>query len=292
MFLDIVAGRYPVSADVQAVVDGSLARYTIAYEPRGTSVTNKMLIWALPHQTASLTVRSAANTIPLLAETATMGNATGCLANELEMEEILPVSIGFMPWSRLAQQSGSILDNDAVFNARKVYRSAKIRALLSELASSEIEAAPSEDPSRGPSMYFAGKVLDKLAMATFTAMYLSQDLDTAALGLARLKQLFDVYFTNAQRYPLGYDSTWGGLITSLADGDFGAAQYNDHHFHYGYFVHAAALVGVMDAALGGAWAQNSTHRAWVDHLIRDVANPSDRDMWYPKWRHFDWYVGH
>lgn len=30
--------------------------------------------------------------------------------------------------------------------------------------------------------------------------------------------------------------------------DFGNGQYNDHHFHYGYFAYAAAALGRKDAA--------------------------------------------
>lgn len=39
------------------------------------------------------------------------------------------------------------------------------------------------------------------------------------------------------------------LVSWSAGGaDFGNGQYNDHHFHYGYFAYAAAALGRKDKA--------------------------------------------
>ncbi|KAH3888804.1 hypothetical protein DPMN_012844 [Dreissena polymorpha] len=43
-----------------------------------------------------------------------------------------------------------------------------------------------------------------------------------------------------------YDAVWGGLILRVTTGnlefgvDYGFPYYNDHHFHLGYFIYAAA----------------------------------------------------
>lgn len=85
---------------------------------------------------------------------------------------------------------------------------------------------------------------------------------------------------------------WGGLVSSASyitgqEGfDFGNTYYNDHHFHYGHHILAAAYIGSMDSA----WL--TANKAYVNHLVRDVANPSSSDQWYPQWRSFDWYHGH
>lgn len=68
--------------------------------------------------------------------------------------------------------------------------------------------------------------------------------------------------------------------------DFGNALYNDHHFHYGYHILTAAIIGHLD---GGWVAEN---RDYIDSLVRDVANPSASDKHFPQWRNFDWYHGH
>jgi endo-1,3(4)-beta-glucanase len=34
------------------------------------------------------------------------------------------------------------------------------------------------------------------------------------------------------------------------------------------------------------------NKAYVNTLVRDYANPSVRDQYFPQWRSFDWYHGH
>lgn len=68
--------------------------------------------------------------------------------------------------------------------------------------------------------------------------------------------------------------------------DFGNTYYNDHHFHYGYHILAAAYIGHLDPE----WAK--ANKDCVNTLVRDVANPSAKDEVFPMWRNFDWYHGH
>jgi endo-1,3(4)-beta-glucanase len=68
--------------------------------------------------------------------------------------------------------------------------------------------------------------------------------------------------------------------------DFGNTAYNDHHFHYGYFIQAAAIIGSLDPT----WlAQN---KEWVNMLVRDAGNSVDDDPYFPFSRSFDWFNGH
>lgn len=68
--------------------------------------------------------------------------------------------------------------------------------------------------------------------------------------------------------------------------DFGNTLYNDHHFHWGYFIYTAAVIGHLDPS----WI--SANKAYVNMLVRDIANPSTRDQYFPVWRCFDWFHGH
>lgn len=36
----------------------------------------------------------------------------------------------------------------------------------------------------------------------------------------------------------------------------------------------------------------TANTGWVNSLVRDFANPSTKDTYFPQWRHFDWYHGH
>jgi endo-1,3(4)-beta-glucanase len=66
------------------------------------------------------------------------------------------------------------------------------------------------------------------------------------------------------------------------------------HFHYGYFVYAAAAVARNDTEWlkGSADGATSTRLDFFLSLVRDVANPSAADPYFPSWRYFDWYEGH
>ena len=87
-------------------------------------------------------------------------------------------------------------------------------------------------------------------------------------------------------------ASWGGVVSSATyatgdpGADFGNSYYNDHHFHYGYFIYAAAVIGYLDPA----WVQ--PNKGYVNMLVRDVANPSGQDKYFPVWRCFDWFHGH
>jgi len=89
---------------------------------------------------------------------------------------------------------------------------------------------------------------------------------------------------------LVYDTTWGGIVTgdgiTNSANDYGNGVYNDHHFHYGYLIYAAGAVAKGDPA----WA--TQYKDYVTNLIRDIANPSTSDPYFPQFRMLDWYDGH
>jgi endo-1,3(4)-beta-glucanase len=87
-----------------------------------------------------------------------------------------------------------------------------------------------------------------------------------------------------------FDTTWGGIISESSMhnvyADFGLGWYNDHHFHHGYFVYAAAALGKGDHA----WLMSRKQQ--IVNLVRDFANPSKLDGFFPVTRNKDWYDGH
>ncbi|WP_267643157.1 glycosyl hydrolase [Haloarchaeobius amylolyticus] len=84
-----------------------------------------------------------------------------------------------------------------------------------------------------------------------------------------------------------YDDTWGTLI-GYNDSFGSGPELNDHHFHYGYFVKAAAEI----ARTNPTWADDANWGGMVDLLIRDFANPSRSDSMFPFLRNFSPYEGH
>jgi len=83
------------------------------------------------------------------------------------------------------------------------------------------------------------------------------------------------------------EPNWGSLIgypTSYGSD----AELNDHHFHYGYFIQAAATIARFDKN----WASKENFGPMVELLIRDANNPRHDDAMFPFLRHFDIYDGH
>lgn len=65
----------------------------------------------------------------------------------------------------------------------------------------------------------------------------------------------------------------------------GKGYYNDHHYHYGYHLYAAAVAAKFDPK----WALQ-----FVDDIllyVRDFANPVSNDPYFPPFRQKDWYLG-
>jgi endo-1,3(4)-beta-glucanase len=143
------------------------------------------------------------------------------------------------------------------------------------------------------SVYYDGKALAKFAAIVYVLHELTQNTTLALTGLMELEKAFDLHVNNQQTFPLVYDTEWGGVvsISTYQDGnsgdDFGNTYYNDHHFHYGYFLYAAAVIGYLDPN----WLTQGTNKAWVNGLARDFAN-SVSDSEFPFSRSFDWYMGH
>src|ERR1700735_2350866 len=84
-----------------------------------------------------------------------------------------------------------------------------------------------------------------------------------------------------------YNNNWGTLIGYPAA--FGTdTALNDHHFHYGYWIHASAILGLFNPS----WIQLTSWGDMVNLLGRDIAAPVRNDGMFPFLRYFDVYAGH
>lgn len=82
-----------------------------------------------------------------------------------------------------------------------------------------------------------------------------------------------------------YDDQWDTLLGS--PGSYGlAGEMNDHNFHYGYHIFAAAQVAMQDPQ----WAADRA--GLIELMIRDAANWDRTDTRFPFLRCFDPYAGH
>ncbi len=153
-------------------------------------------------------------------------------------------------------------------------------ALLSQL---EKEAAKPTPPVKDS--YWGGKDLGKLVSLAGVA----EAIDAADLQKTFLNQaatLLENWFsTKVNDALLYYDRSWNTLIASPPA--YGSdKELNDHHFHYGYFIRAAAEITRHNPEWGEQWAPI------VNLLVRDIASPDHKDQLFPYLRCFDLYAGH
>ncbi|KAF2195462.1 glycoside hydrolase family 81 protein [Zopfia rhizophila CBS 207.26] len=282
---DASAGSYAVNATLTGSVDGDSGSYTLAWNKEGI-LNQTLLMFALPHHVESFDEATAGALTDIELVTTTKGYAKAVAADKFTMvEKDLPTSIGFAPWIPAGGGGGGGSENNTLDS---VTIAAVNSAGAIELAQDIIAQ------TRLDSMYYSGKGLAKFAGICYTLQTMAKNSQLAAAGLIKLKDAFNVFVNNTQPLPLVYDSKWKGVVSSgtYKNGDsgldFGNAYYNDHHFHYGYFVWTAAVIGHLDPT----WLEEETNKAWVSTLVRDYANPSDTDPYFPFQRSFDWFHGH
>jgi endoglucanase Acf2 len=141
--------------------------------------------------------------------------------------------------------------------------------------------------------YWAGKFLGRMAALHGLATEIGLDTEAAALEdrlRATLEAWFRPDFDPADPGTGGaffYEPSWGTLIGY--PGSYGSeTSLNDHHFHYGYFLRAAAELGRRDRA----WISDAGYGPFLDLLVRDIADPRRDDPKFPFLRQFDPYAGH
>jgi endo-1,3(4)-beta-glucanase len=278
-FYDNSSGVYATEGSVNGSVSGTTGTYSLSWKKAGKDANaTPLLMFALPHHVQSFDAATRDRKTPISLRTTTKGMASGIIGESWTMTESnLPKDMGFSPWS---PDKGSVTELSA--SALDVIR----RVAPGEL-SQDIPTQTDLD-----SMYFSGKALSKFATLVYTIHELAGDPSAAAGTLATLKTCFARFVDNKQKYPLVYDEVWKGVVSSgtykTGDSglDFGNTYYNDHHFHFGYFVHAAAIIGHLDPS----WI--NPNKEWVNMLIRDAANSVPTDKLFPFSRGFDWYHGH
>ncbi|KAF2674038.1 endo-1,3-beta-glucanase Engl1 [Microthyrium microscopicum] len=272
---DTSAGAYAVSCTVAGIVSGSNGRYSFIWEKTGLPMP--LLMYALPHHLDSFAPPTSACVTNIKKRSTTKGVMAGVLADQWIMIEKLPIDIGFAPWTpatgSVTQLSDSVKQTITAVAAQEVEQDVMAQCCLN-------------------SMYFSGKGLAKFAMMIFAMHDMANCPDIVNKGMSKLKDAFATFVNNTQPNPLVYEDQWKGVVSVAGlngdpGQDFGNSYYNDHHFHYGYFLYAAAVLGYVDPS----WLADSKNKAWVDMLVRDFAN-SGEDTYFPFSRSFDWFCGH
>lgn len=256
--LDGAAGRYATGGVVTMAANAGLGDINYSYETAGT--TGTLLTYALPHHIDSIYSGLQAN-IQLGSMKGTMQGMSG---TTWTCRETLP-TITFAPPRPLDSARVSAVTSAVTNDINSAY------------------AMITDDP------YFSGKYLARWARLAQIADELGlTTLAATARGKYKPDLIKWLDGTNGNR--LRYDTTWRGIISTngitSTQADFGNGIYNDHQFHYGYHVYAAAVLAKTDSAFV------TSHGSKVMELIRDYANTTNADTYATKFRAKDLYSGH
>ncbi|KPM35539.1 putative endo-1,3(4)-beta-glucanase 2 [Neonectria ditissima] len=275
--LDDGCGIYPTTVQLTGSVSGTKGTYNFKFVRAGHK-TGNIYMYALAHHLASFDADSTRRTKTLKLATTTKGQATLVLGSLWTMiEPTMPTNMGLDPW-------------DATKGPLKTL-STKAKAAIKAVAQVEISQDMNAQTTTD-SVYYSGKALAKFGQIVYVLNDMLGEKALAQAGLTKLKTAFSTFVANKQKYPLVYESAWGGVVSSAtyktgdSGLDFGNTYYNDHHFHYGYQILAAAYIAYLDKT----WL--AANKEYVHTLIRDISNPSASDPYFPAYRNFDWYHGH
>uniref|UniRef100_A0A7S4AT85 glucan endo-1,3-beta-D-glucosidase n=1 Tax=Pseudo-nitzschia australis TaxID=44445 RepID=A0A7S4AT85_9STRA len=198
--------------------------------------------------------------------------------------------------------------SDTYFSGKIIARLARIIVIASELRT--LASASSIEDIQGlyqiDSDASITMLQDSMEAASSVDLPSSEDI---ALAVDQLRTVVQVWLKSDADAPYIYDKTWGGLVNCgciyvgkkdkgscnntfpdcpallSVNEDFGNGYYNDHHYHYGYHVYAAAVVAKFDPSWG------RKHFDEVLLYIRDFANPYGDDEFFPQYRQKDWFLG-
>ena len=160
------------------------------------------------------------------------------------------------------------------------------RASVESLLVGDLAKADSLYTKMGRGTYWIGKGLGAtaqlLSVAEAQGKLPARDQLLAALQ-ARLQTWFD-----GSRNTYFYHDARTGTLAGLPQEYESVRHMNDHHFHYGYWVMAAAHVALRDPE----WASDAKWGGMVRKIIADIATVERGRQDFPFLRNFDPYEGH
>ncbi|MGB4761928.1 MAG: glycosyl hydrolase [Candidatus Saccharimonas sp.] len=271
--LDTYAHAVPTAGTSTVSVSGNISTTTFTYTKVGAGST--VLTYCFPHHEATLSAPSYASNFAI---STIRGNLRAVIGNTWTLTKTL---------STITWDSPNAIDSN------------KLSAITTALATEKTFFAYNLDAGEA---YLFGKQISRAARLALIAHQIG---DTAARDqiLTAMKTYLNPWFDNSANSvavrSLMYDTTWGGVIANSAheaspagdpqnaNQEFGNSVYNDHYFHWGYFIYGAAVVAHFDST----WA--TSYRTKVNDMIRDIANPSPSgDPYFTQLRHYDWFEGH
>ena len=138
----------------------------------------------------------------------------------------------------------------------------------------------------GSDTYWGGKGLTQMALYMMMAREMGQK-ELFEQCRNRLKEVMVNWLTytpGEKNYFFARYDRWGALVGYSSS--FDSDTFNDHHFHYGYFTLAGALLALVDDDFRDNYGQ------MLRLVAKDYANWQREDTNHPLFRTFDPWAGH
>ena len=157
---------------------------------------------------------------------------------------------------------------------------------IAELAS-KIEDLENSQLDLWTDSYNEGQLMNRLVQTARIAHEIGQT-EARDKMLKTVKERLENWLTYTPgevAFMFYYQPQWTALIGYPA-GHGQDNNINDHHFHWGYFIHAAAFVEQFEPGWVSQWGP------MIELLIRDAATQNRDDELFPFLRNFSPYAGH
>lgn len=244
--------------ETTAVVRTNFQVETVAKEGAGT----KMLIGLLPHQWAHLATDSPQPT----------GYSYATIRGEMKM---------------LAGNSYSVENKFKGILPTLPYVNNYSEGFNPAALNEKVTALENDQLATWTDSYNEGQVMNRLIQTARIAALTGNQVALDKM-LATVKERLEnwlSYSSGEKAFLFYYNTTWSAMLGYPA-GHGQDNNINDHHFHWGYFIHAAAFVEQYQPG----WA--AQYGAMINLLVRDAATTDRNDALFPYLRNFSPYAGH
>ena len=228
----------------------------------GSQTNTEMLLGLLPHQWDNLS--SASSTPNEYSYNGVRGEIKTLKGNAFEVENTFKGILPTLPY--VANYSDGFSPSD-----------------LNE----KISLIENDELASWTDSYNEGQMMNRMIQ---TARIADQtgDLEARNNMVATIKNRLEDwlhYQSGEVAFLFYYDATWSSLL-GYPSGHGQDNNINDHHFHWGYFIHAAAFMEQFEPGWVDEWG------AMINLLIRDAASFDRNDDQFPFLRNFSPYAGH
>lgn len=135
--------------------------------------------------------------------------------------------------------------------------------------------------------YNEGQVMNRLIQTARIAYEMGNNAAGDKMRATIKERLEDwlTYESGEVAFLFYYHNDWSALLGYPA-GHGQDSNINDHHFHWGYFIHAAAFMEQYEPGWANSWGP------MINLLVRDAASDNRNDTQFPFLRNFSPYAGH